>query len=1022
VLRVAAAGSGTCLALASFALAGWLAGIPAFTTLGVGTLASQPTTTLCFLSISASLLVRLLGFGTAARILLGIGAAFTLLAPMQWLLGYPLGFERWLASGPLRASAGLHMQPTRPATLLQLFLLLCAMLPGTATGRPGAKIGLALATAALLYATFLLLLHVSGIPPSAADNPLFMISVPGTAMSLTLAIAVVAWRYRDGWPLQIAVGAAENVAGSLGLSGLLAAVVMLQLLINALTSAAQLDPRAGDAVALLVDLMLIAVLVGHASYRLAQSRVERDELAGAVEHAAVIVVDRDSRIRYWSKGAEELFGWTAAEAVGQLRKELLQTELLRGPPVDDDERRPDWHGELVERHRDGHLVHIDNRAKLLQHSGGEHSGVNILTDISARRLAEGERLRNEARLRAVIDLHRLVVMEWSIATGAIDWAINTELLFGDTAVDDETALRHHIGQVVDPAVVEAIRRDAASAIASGSDRFVRTIRMTRPDGRDAIVETAGLILRNGDGMPVSLIAANNDVTDHYRREEAIRLSEARLAAAVAVQGIFVYEYDIAARQTVWTTPGEIFFGIDDSASDPNWLLERFPELANRIRTALDAAVARHDDRLQFAFEFWRADGTRRQAESWARIVYDDGGNAVRAVGTHLDVTERTRRETALRASVAEMRAVLATVPDAMIVCGADGIIRSCSTTAETLFGCEKGGLIGSHILDLTNEDGVSRTALRRRLSQLFIGKSPTALSETIIVHSRHGEAVPVSFIVGGATVEGQRMFVVFARDMRADIDAEENFHKLQADLAQVSRIGMMGEMAGALAHELSQPLAAIVNFLGAVELMIEAGAAPDRIGSAIHRAGEQASRAGEIVRRLRAFIERGEADMRAEPITDVIREAAALALFNMSSLNVRLNYDFESETRMILGDRVQIQQVLVNLIRNGVDAMTSDGCLRREMIISTSMGQDNDLIVAVKDSGPGIGPEILDRLFKPFTTTKSEGLGFGLSISRRIVEAHGGTLTAHTGEDGGAIFRFNLPLMDMPVDAMAGHA
>jgi two-component system sensor kinase FixL len=185
-----------------------------------------------------------------------------------------------------------------------------------------------------------------------------------------------------------------------------------------------------------------------------------------------------------------------------------------------------------------------------------------------------------------------------------------------------------------------------------------------------------------------------------------------------------------------------------------------------------------------------------------------------------------------------------------------------------------------------------------------------------------------------------------------------------------------------------------------------------RLRQAIQRASEQASRAGEIIRRLRAFILRGEADMRAEPLTSLVREAAALALFNSSSFGIRLSYDFENEGRVVLGDRIQIQQVLVNLIRNAADAMTAQGEGRRELLISTKMARDNLIEIAVQDSGPGIAPEMLEKLFSPFATTKREGLGFGLAISRRIIEAHGGQMSAAAARDGGAVFRFTLPVME----------
>lgn len=152
--------------------------------------------------------------------------------------------------------------------------------------------------------------------------------------------------------------------------------------------------------------------------------------------------------------------------------------------------------------------------------------------------------------------------------------------------------------------------------------------------------------------------------------------------------------------------------------------------------------------------------------------------------------------------------------------------------------------------------------------------------------------------------------------------------------------------------------------------------------------------------------------MRAERLASLVREAATLALFNTSSFGVRLSYEFENEQRLVLGDRIQIQQVLVNLIRNAADAMAVHGGERRDLVISTTMARDNLIEIAVRDSGPGIAPEMLERLFSPFATTKREGLGFGLAISRRIVEAHGGQLSAEPAPDGGAIFRFTLPVME----------
>ncbi|WP_235536443.1 MULTISPECIES: PAS domain S-box protein [unclassified Sphingomonas] len=531
------------------------------------------------------------------------------------------------------------------------------------------------------------------------------------------------------------------------------------------------------------------------------------------------------------------------------------------------------------------------------------------------------------------------------------------------------------------------------------------------DGHELIVHDHAKLVQNGTRRHSAVVAVT-DVTEWRRAEEALRLSEARLATSVAVQGIFIYEYDLVAGQPIWTTSGDIFFGLggNEAGTGPRYWSEA---LDSQVREVVEAAVANGQDRAHFDFDFRHPDGAARRAEGWARIIRSRDGRPVRLLGTHLDVTERREREQELRAGEAERQAILATVPDAMFVCDARGHVRACSATACQLLGYSEGELIGVALSDLV-ENRRGPAAMRRDLARARKlgpgGQWPVPVN----VRRADGEHVPISFVLGDAFVEGTRMYVVFGRDMRPTIATEERFHRLNNDLAQVSRLGMMGEMAGALAHELSQPLSAIVNFLGAVDLMLDSGDGTDvaRLRQALQRASEQASRAGEIIRRLRAFILRGEADMRAEPLTSLVREAAALALFNSSSFGIRLFYDFENEGRIVLGDRIQIQQVLVNLIRNAADAMTTQGNGRRELLISTKMARDNLIELMVKDSGPGIAPEILERLFSPFATTKREGLGFGLAISRRIIEAHGGQLSAASAQDGGAIFRFTLPVME----------
>jgi two-component system sensor kinase FixL len=233
-------------------------------------------------------------------------------------------------------------------------------------------------------------------------------------------------------------------------------------------------------------------------------------------------------------------------------------------------------------------------------------------------------------------------------------------------------------------------------------------------------------------------------------------------------------------------------------------------------------------------------------------------------------------------------------------------------------------------------------------------------------------------------------------------------------LAHVSRLSAMGEMAAALAHELNQPLTAVGNSVGAIEMMLTGSDKPiddiarGRIVRAAKHAQTQAVRAGEIVRRLREFVSRGEADTKAENLERLVDDALALALPNPASARVEIRLELGRDARGILADRVQIEQVLVNLIRNAVESMRDQETQR--ILTIGSLVQQDMVAVRVKDTGPGVSSEVADRLFSPFQSTKADGMGVGLSICRRIVEAHGGRMWLEPSDDGGADFRFTLTL------------
>jgi two-component system sensor kinase FixL len=281
------------------------------------------------------------------------------------------------------------------------------------------------------------------------------------------------------------------------------------------------------------------------------------------------------------------------------------------------------------------------------------------------------------------------------------------------------------------------------------------------------------------------------------------------------------------------------------------------------------------------------------------------------------------------------------------------------------------------------------------------------MGRVVVGERKDGSTFPMELAVGEMRSGERRFFTGFVRDLSERQATERRLQDLQAELVHVSRLTAMGEMASALAHELNQPLSAIANYTkGSVRLLERSPPDVGKVQAALGAAGEQALRAGQIIRRLRDFVAKGETERRIESLPQLIEEAGALAMVGAKERGVRLKFLIGPEVDAVLADKVQIQQVVLNLMRNAIDAM--EEAPRRELTVSAASAPDNMVEIAVADTGPGVDPAMLEQLFQPFVTTKAHGMGVGLSISRTIVEAHGGRIWVEANEAGGATFRFTL--------------
>jgi two-component system sensor kinase FixL len=379
-------------------------------------------------------------------------------------------------------------------------------------------------------------------------------------------------------------------------------------------------------------------------------------------------------------------------------------------------------------------------------------------------------------------------------------------------------------------------------------------------------------------------------------------------------------------------------------------------------------------------------------------------------------TKGTRRRLSrtlaeLHGREAHLASILETVPDAMILIDKAGIIQSFSRTAERYFSYEAAEVIGKNVSMLMpapyqeQHDGYLERYLTTGERRII------GIGRIVVAQRKDGSTFPIELSVGEVISEEGRFFTGFIRDLSERQQSEARFQEIQAELVHMSRVTALGEMASALAHELNQPLSAIGNYLNGLRRMFKAGVPEDAalVRNALDRAAEQSLRAGEIIRRLRDFVSRGETERRVESLSKMVSEANALALVGAKEEGVRVVMKLDRKHDQVLTDRVQFQQVLLNLIRNAIEAMSEAGGSKRDLVISSKPTDDGSVCVSIADTGPGITPEVAARLFQPFNTSKASGMGVGLSICRTIVESQGGRIWAEPNPNGGTIFHFTLP-------------
>lgn len=774
---------------------------------------------------------------------------------------------------------------------------------------------------------------------------------------------------------------------------------------------------------------------------------ERERLLD-LTHDTIFVRDMDDVITYWNRGAEGLYGWTRDEAIGKVSHRLMQT-ILPAPLEEINAellRAGRWEGELIHTRRDGTRITVASRWALERDKYGRPAMIlETNNDVTERKQAEEELRDSEERFRTLVQFsfdvywesdaqHRFTRQEF--AEGLADApARGSEI--GKTRwevphlePDDEGWRKHR--QTLDAHLP------------------FRDFELARPapDGDKRYVSVSGLPVLDKAGRFIGYRGVGRHITDRKRAEQALRESEVRFRTFVdhATDAFFllddeaiVLDVNRQACESLGYSREELV-GMHLRDFDAGLDEQSMARVRNRIGAG---------ETVTFESLHRRKDGAVFPVEIRARRV-QQGQHRFR-VSLVRDISERKRAEQRVLAqhTVVRILAEAATVEEA-----GPRILQALCEFLDYDLGTlwridrEAGVLRCAEIWRKPSVEAVQFEAATRAITfgpgtalpgRVWatavpacvpdVAEDPTFVRASIAV--REGLHAAFAFpILGGGVVIGVIDFV--SRDIRQpDQDlldmmaaigsqigqfmerkrTEHALQLVQAELAHVSRVMAMGELTASIAHEINQPLTGVVTNGNACLRYLAAD--PQDVGAArqaVERMISDAFRASEVIKRIRALVTKSPPREDRLRIDDVILETASLVRSELQRNNISLRTDLAEALPPVLGDEIQLQQVLLNLIINAKEAMSAVADGPREVAITAEHAAPDEILVSVRDTGPGLDETKLDQMFEAFHTTKATGMGMGLTISRSIVEAHGGRLWASANQPRGAVFQFALPV------------
>src|SRR5712675_593157 len=703
------------------------------------------------------------------------------------------------------------------------------------------------------------------------------------------------------------------------------------------------------------------------------------------------------------------FGYAASELVGQSILNLVfeedDKEFVRRKMflcLETPGRSNSW--EVRKRRRDGTMLWIRENARAMRWSGDQLIVLIACEDITERHWGALE----SSRLAAIVSSSDDAIVSKTLDGTITSWNAGATNILGYEA---DEMIGQPITRIIPPELHEEEKQILARLHRGERIQHYETIRLAK-DGCRVDISLTVSPLFNQSGKVVGASKVARDITERKLAEQALRETTARLRTLTetAVDGVIL----IDARGVVlmFNPACEKLFGYSADAviGENVKMLMPGPYRHEHDRYIANYRDTRDPKIIGIGREVvgLRKDGSTFPMDLSVGEARQEGGSIF--VGIIRDITERKSAERALRESAGRMRALIETAVDGAILIDARGVVLMFNPACERLFGYFADEVIGKNVKMLMPEP--YQHEHDRYIANYLDSRKPKiiGIGREVVALRKDGSTFPMDLSVGEARQDGESIFVGIIRDLTSRKRTEAELEQARAELLRVARVTTLGELTAAIAHEVNQPLTGLVSS-GNACLRWLAGDVPNLKAArqSVERMISAGRRAGEVIRRIRALVAKAPPLRDRLNINDAITEVIALIRGEIQRNRISLRTKLSTDVPLVLGDRIQLQQVILNLILNATEAMSDVSPQPRELSVSSAKDGSNGALVSVRDSGTGLDGTVLDRLFEAFYTTKAHGMGIGLAVSRTIVQAHGGRLWATPNVPQGAIFQFTLP-------------